>query len=266
MKTKIRKDQIYQEDPVITNKDWRLQAITTLTKDWVSPWTKTLHPIGTPVSAVTFIKFNKGELTFSLPNMTAMFLDFSWKIWKDTESFLVDEKNFAKTKSKDFKADTIYPTNETLFFDAVEKRMGAVIFAYNALESFCNEQIPDAYVFEIPRKDGRCTERYNKDQIEKFLSLEIKLGELLPKLFNNNLPKEGLIWNDFKNLQDLRDRIVHIKTKDRKSSSAGEKTIWGDILSPKTKNPAEVAFVTISHFLKDQKANIRWYGKFPYQE
>jgi len=249
----------HKEHPNIEKEDWRLQAITTLTKEWKSPWTNVTHPTGTPVMSISLVRFLNSNLVLPLPNATALFLNFAYKLWQETQSFLINKDNFDQDKNRNF-----YPKNKSAFFDILEKRVAAIVFAYSALESFANEKIPDDYIFEKEREDRRCTERFNKEQIERHVKLEVKLGEILPNLLAVSSPKGNFVWNKFKALQGLRDRIVHLKSHDRKSTGPEEETIWKDILNVSMDNPALIAKEIIGYYLQEKDNKPRWFVKLPF--
>lgn len=255
------------EDDSIKNEDYRLQAITTITNDWVSPWSGSVHKKGTPIMAVAIINFDGKQLTFGLPNMTGMFIDFAYTLWVESEHFLKEKDRFLSSKSKFDVPNSIYPNSNEQFFDLLQKRMGAIVFSYSALEAFANENIPDDYEYTSERDDKRCIEKYNKEQIERYLNLDVKLGSVLPPIMNMNSPKGKPIWNRYKQIQDLRDRIIHIKSHDRRSAPPAEKTIWGDLLSKDYPNFALEAKDIIDYFLTKTpiEKRPRWFNKFPYK-
>ena len=47
------------EDPKIANRDFRLQAITTLAEDWTSPYTGVTHPAGCEVVVTGSVKYDQ---------------------------------------------------------------------------------------------------------------------------------------------------------------------------------------------------------------
>lgn len=255
---------LMDEDKNIRKEDFRLQAITTLAKEYKSPDTGILHPVGTPITVIEIMNYGENTLTFGLPNMTALFINYSYKTWKETGKLLVDD-SFLPNPSKNFPLGSIYPKSNSLIFNLLEKRMASIVFAYSALESFCNESIPDDYNFEQERSDKKFTEKYNKEQIENVLSLDVKLGIILPAIFKIDSPKGKTIWNRYSKLKELRDRIIHIKSKDRKSSPPDVNTIWKELLKRTHPNFALEAKDIIGYFLSslplDKQA--RWFKKFP---
>jgi len=130
-----------KEYPNIKDEDWRFQAITTLSKPFKSPWTGKLHPVGTPVKAISTVRFNSKLLSFGIPNATAMFLNISHNFWEKANEIL-KEQPFTKSSNKH-----IHFENDSIAFDFFENIMGSIVFAYTALEAFANEEIPNDYVY-----------------------------------------------------------------------------------------------------------------------
>jgi hypothetical protein len=121
-----------------------------------------------PAVPVAFVGFNSThDLSFRIPNMTAMFLDQSYTAWEESKHFLKEPfftkyMNFYEDRGKNY---ILKPKSEHYFFDLIQKRMIAVVFAYTALESFANESIPNTFLFRRERADKKCVEEYTKEQI-----------------------------------------------------------------------------------------------------
>lgn len=131
----------------IINEDWRLQAITTLAEDFSFP-NGPIHKKGAVVVLTAQTKFNKKNISFGLPNVTAMFLNFSNKLWQESDEYFKNESNFIEPASKFMPVNFLNVSSNQLLFDALEKRMGAIVFAYSAIESFANQVIPEGYIFK----------------------------------------------------------------------------------------------------------------------
>lgn len=159
-------------------------------------------------------------------------------------------------------AGTINPKDDASFFDLLEKRMVVIVFAYTALESFANESIPDGHIFKRGRDDKKCTEEYTKEQTE-FLSLDIKLNSVLSPIFNVKPPKGFHVWTKYVFIKKIRDRIIHMKSKDRQSTSPTDDTIWKELLNKSHSNVAIDAKNIIGHYLKGVPEKPRWFDKFP---
>jgi len=239
------------EGQLVSYRDYRYQEykdITTLAEDQRSPNTEVTRKSGGATIAAGMTQYDATRVfTFPLPNVTAMCLDQSYTAWKSSQHFL-QEAQFLEFPNTDGHEGTIRPKEDTLFFDLVQMRMIAIVFAYTALESFANESIPDHFIFRSKRRDKKCTEEYTKEQAER-LSLETKLYELLPEIFKLPSPKGNAIGHRYKSLEKLRDRIIHMKSKDRRSSLPGEENVWKELLVKSSPNVAIEAKEIIGYYL-----------------
>lgn len=244
----------------IENEDWRLQAISTLSREFRSP-SGIVHPVGTPVSQLSSIPFDGKVLSFRAPSITALFLDFAYNLHASIDTKLASE-NFVGSKSKTM-IGVIHHKNEGDLFEAIEMLMGEIIFSYSALESFANGIIPSTYVYMIDRNDGKCKECYNKEQIERNVKLDIKLSEILPSIKNIPSPKGGPLWNKYMKLKELRDRIIHKKTNDKTSASPEENSFWKSLIGEKNKNFAVEAKAIMEYYFTNEESKPRWLRKNP---
>lgn len=153
--------------------------------------------------------------------------------------------------------------NDERALDYIEDVCAAIVFAYSALEAFANESIPDTYEYKTQRPDKRCLEIYNKEQVERNVSLDTKLSVILPEVLSVKSPKgSSRVWDDFKQLGDIRDRIIHMKSGDRKSSGPDEKTIWNAIFAS-VSPPHQVAKEVLNFFLKSKEVLPTWLEHAP---
>lgn len=239
--------------------DWRLQAVSALTKPFRSPWTNHTYPIGTKVGLMAVAKYDKKRnIGIPMPNATAMFLNFSNRSYNQAKMIISDNSKV------DIKDDKISFISDIDAIDFVENLCAAIVFAFNSLETFANEVIPDDYIFRISRKDAKCIEEYNKEQIERHLNTDVKYGDVLPEIFGLKSPKNKKIWNEYKNLKNIRDRIIHLKTKDRKSSGPNDDTIWNSLLYKEFPNMAKIAKNLIAYYAIQMENKPSWFGKYPY--
>ena len=255
-------------------KDYRYQnyqATTTLAKDATSPNTRiTSREVGAVIAAGATQYDTEHVLSFPLPNVTALCLDVAYTTWVESQHFLQDE-NFLKFPKPFTSENTVILTEDTIFFDLLQRRMIAIVFAYTALESFANESIPDHFIFRgksRDKKSGTEYTEYTKDQTERLLSLETKLYEVLPIIFKLPPPKGRTTGQKYKSLEKLRDRIIHMKSKDRRSSIVGEENIWKELLDKSSPNVAIEAKEIIGYYLNslEEKDRPRWYIEFPWKK
>ena len=96
-------------------------------------------------------------------------------------------------------------------YDYFEQCFVSAIFAYQAVEAYCNFKI--AYTLQgellIRRKKGESL--LPREQIER-LPVEEKLDLVLPILLKRGSPKGSVTWQHFRELEDLRDATVHLKS------------------------------------------------------
>ena len=195
--------------------------------------------------------------------MTALFLNQAYIAWVESQ-LLLQKEQFLDSPSRFMPAGTIHPKDDTVFFNLLEQRMVAIVFAYTALESFANESIPDDHIFRKSRDDGKCIEEYTKEQAE-ILSLDTKLDHVLPSIFGIKSPKGTHTWNRYKLIKKLRDRIIHLKSKDRSSTGPNDETIWKELVSKSNPNVALEAKGIIGYYLSNVPDKPRWFTKFPHK-
>ncbi|MBA7508712.1 hypothetical protein ES705_00644 [subsurface metagenome] len=230
----------------IEDFDWRLQAITTISKESVSPYGTVLKK-GEPIVKVHPVKINDKSTVIYTPNATAMFLNLSYKFYNQAIK-IFNLSTLLQKKSQ----------NEKRCFNSIEYYMASIIFAYTSLESFTNECIPDSYIYK--KKIKGVLKTFNRDKIQRKISLQEKMKFILSKIKKVNFNEENPLWADYQSLKNIRNRIIHMKTIDilynRKDNFYD--TIWNEILNNgKPINYSKVAKEVIKFFLKNKKP--RWF-------
>jgi hypothetical protein len=239
--------------------DWRHRVATVITEDSLNSKGDVEYGKGTPVTRTTFVKYYKREIGFGEPSATALFLNQSYKSFAIAnkinpfleENLIIDEQ-----------------ISTTRVFDYLEAICASIIFAYTALEAFTNEEIPDSFVYEDEETTDSgiiVVRQYDKDQIEKKFSLSEKLASVLPKVKNIPSPKGENGWDGFVQLKRLRDRIIHMKSKDRQHSKHGNmypESIWSDLLNPNQQHYPSIAKSMILYF--KPKDSVHWLKYCPF--
>lgn len=87
-----------------------------------------------------------------------------------------------------------------------------VTILMTALEAFVNQKIPINYKFQ--KKEGtKFTRIYDSDQIQRWVSLDDKISDILNVVENRNFAKHyPMRQPHIDRLKDLRDNIVHTKS------------------------------------------------------
>lgn len=237
----------------IDKGDWRLQTTTHLAEEWVSPWTGAVSPKGTRLTVVSVIQLTQKKL-LSIPNATASMLNASASAYEKARMLRMDSE-IDKTLKKNVSFKT-----EQEAIDYIERMIEAIVLAFSAIEAFANESIPNDFVFARHKRSEVVLEAANKQTIERSLSTDEKLTLVLPEVLNCPSPKSSHCWSNYKQLKNVRDRIIHMKTEDRKSSGPDLDTVWKAIvLSPA---PHLAAKSIIDHFVKNMTSKPKWHGRF----
>jgi hypothetical protein len=237
--------------------DWRLQTFTYLAEDWVSPWSGALSPKGTRITVSSIISLTKKkQLTIPLPNASALLLNSS------ALAFISARKIRERSGiDKTLHTEVNFPSDAEAF-DYIEKMIESVVLAFTALEAFVNEVIPSDYLYARHNRSDVILEVASKKTIERHTTLDEKLTIVLPEILSCTSPKGGRCWHGYKTLKNARDRIIHMKTEDRRSSGAEIDTVWKAIvLAPA---PHIAAKAVIDHFVSTMKAKPHWHQHFPY--
>lgn len=237
----MKKNQKEENQDKTRDVDWRNRVVSSLTEDFKSPWTGSLHKKGTPVTLTTSVKHLNQPLHFGEPSATALFLSQSHKAYIEAIRLHPYQGN---------KAPHTGAGNTATIYDYLELIMSSVISSFTSLEAFANEEIPEEFIYEDTTK-GEVIVARSKEWIEKHLSLDEKLASLLPNILEKDSPKGLKIWEDYVHLRRLRHRIIHLKSADRTVSNIEEEfpdSIWSELLNPVQRKYPAIAKALILHF------------------
>jgi len=250
-----------EEHPRIAHRDWRLHAITTTTAPFRSPNTGFEHPEGTVVELAGFL--TSGEETFAVPvaEAAAMFLSLAEAAsqrGRRIVALLEDLPIAASIPKNAIPARRVDDAREGEFFDALQDHVATVVFTYTSIEALANQLLPPEYRYRRERTDGRCTEEYDRTQVERYLSLDEKLHVILPVICNVGSPKGTVVWERFVRITRLRNRLVHLKRDDWRNLKPEDAptSIWSDLLAPDVPGLYKVAVELAAHFTNQDRP--RW--------
>jgi len=222
---------------LLEKEDWRFHAI-----DFV----------GTGLGSIaTTERIGKAILAFSLPSAPALFLSLAQSAHQRRSAIPVDAAFIEHAPPQG-----IWPEDHTNVFDFFEAFLAEIICAYTAIEAFANESIPADFKYKKRRKDNK--EMLDAIAIEKFIPLDEKLKRVLPCAHAIPSPAGTIIWERYLELSNLRNRLIHLKAIDRKSSGPEHRTIWGELLNKREHNFAKIALETIAVF-PSLVGNRRWF-------
>lgn len=229
--------------------------MTWTTADFVDPKTGNTIPAGQAVIQAALLSLGSKSGGISIPNATALFLNLS-KTHLDAANACIASCQ----KSTDLHGH--FPEVDS--FGAIEHYMASVIFACTALEALANELIPDTYVHTVTKKGVDHT--YTKEEIERRFGPKEKLGDVLPNAIRVATPKGSALWQACRDLFDLRDRIIHMKTADRlfQGDARTAKSLWNEVLQDPLPDTYKVATAIINHFFNAMGKKPRWFEKLPF--
>jgi hypothetical protein len=191
------------------------------------------------------VKHEDREIGFGDPSATALFLSQSHKSFTEAMRLHPFRGDWPPNKLQD---------RTTRVCDYFELICASIIFAYTALEAFVNEELPEDYVYRREEQtDSNIYEvrLFDKGQIERQLSLSEKLAIVLPEALGASSPKGISAWGGFVHMRRLRDRVIHMKSEDRKRSKGYDeypKSIWSDLLNPDQGNyPSIAKSIVLAH-------------------
>jgi hypothetical protein len=116
----------------------------------------------------------------------------------------------------------------------------------------------------VDSADKRFTRTFDKQQIERQLNLDTKIGDVIPTILGVKFPKGGKLWAAFLRLRELRDRIIHMKTKDRQFTGEQPNSIWNALMSDPLPETYLTAKRIVNYFVEAKGPPPRWFEKCPF--
>ncbi|WP_339496052.1 hypothetical protein [Pseudomonas sp. RA_105y_Pfl2_P56] len=150
-------------------------------------------------------KFNGQDISIAIPNEISLSLSISKK------SMIAADNKREEIKKHAADRNAIFESDVKIAYDFLEEIQKSVVFAYKAVESFCNASIPDGYVYKKTTSKG-IVEHYGKEQIERWINTSEKVSIILPEILVCGSPTEQKFWGDFKNLERIRNELIHSKS------------------------------------------------------
>jgi hypothetical protein len=138
------------------------------------------------------------------------------------------------------------------FYDFFEQIQTSIIFSYIAIEGFSNAVIPDDFQFEKFNEKG-IKETWNKENIERWMSTSEKVGNILPSILMTSDIKIERFWTNFKELEKLRNDIVHQKTI--KKGTKLDVELFHQMLNPNVIDKITSSIKVIEFFYKIDSAH-----------
>lgn len=228
-----------RQDELLERKDGRYFAI---------------DKVGTGLGSVgTEERLGKKTIVgFGLPSGPALFLSLAFRAFSQIKD--VESKSFFDSHD-----EGCWPDHQERLFDFFENSIAHVVFSFGAIEAFSNEMIPTDFQYKAHRRDGS-EQILQKADIERQINLDEKLHVVLPMALSVASPKTKPVWQRYKAIKTIRDRIIHLKSIDRQPSGPENETLWGTLLKTHGQPFCDYAHSMIGHF----NPKSRWYRKYPY--
>lgn len=246
----------------IDDFDWRLEKIIPIQSIKQGIW-PTINSWGYVTLSWAFkLPWGKDEILFDIPNMSAVLLEQSNKLYQMTNEYLKFE-NFPRKNSNRVIKDYDY------FIEILQSRIWSVIFAFLALETFMNDCIPDGYEFNNGSNIFK-TRRWSPKTLDKVfiindVTIKNKFEYILADIYNKK-PIKAEVLDEFTKIKNLRDRLTHLKDTDKSSCSSSQDTIWKAILNKDFPNYAIIVKNIIWYFIEDfdEDSRPRWLKKIAF--
>lgn len=165
---------------------------------------------------IDIVSFEGSEIPLLTPNVIAIHLSISEHAKIEALTLFDKIKKNIKEKKEDSKhpekRNDVLRERSKLVCDYLEKIQTSIIFSVTAIETFANMSIPDDYIYKV--ESNKKTELYNKQQIERNITLKDKISKILVDIYDANPLSEQSFWNDLIELIKIRDNIVHQKNID----------------------------------------------------
>jgi hypothetical protein len=197
--------------------DWRSVVLGTLKDDVPAAFPGgPSHKAGSIIYSSCLVQTDDGRnIGFALPSSTAMALNIAILASKKADELRggIVYKKVVTPNGLGFSV-----SNESMksLYDFFEQSMITVTFSFQALEIFCNHMISRKLKSPLEIKRRKKKESMLPDEIERLLSTEDKLSQVLPKIKGIPTPKGKKQWESFKVLKNARDSTIHLKSLDQR--------------------------------------------------
>ncbi|UAT31309.1 hypothetical protein K7T73_03480 [Bacillus badius] len=161
-------------------------------------------------------KRNPNTFEFFAPNNIALMLSIMQKsIDRAKEIYLnhlnPDKFNHSLEYEKASKKEKLY-SNSINLYDYIEQIQSSIVFGYTALEAFTNLSIPNGYVYTSEKNSKGIQEVLDKEAIERWLSLKVKISNVLQEVYETDGLTKLPIWSKFLKFEEMRHDIIHQKS------------------------------------------------------
>lgn len=181
------------ESELLKDHDWRIKSLMIAEAEANERNPEFNDGQDKVVKIVGSINDGGRKYSYPLPSASALFLEVA------TDKYV----NAKKLKQRILLEKYNGGIKENLVFEYFEEYFSLVIFSFTAIESFCNQSIPEDYCYEEERKKE--LKKHDKESVERYVDIKTKIGNILPEIFKSPQIKGVNLWNKFCDLKDIRD-------------------------------------------------------------
>lgn len=173
--------------------------------------TEVNEKVGAVIEQLDYIKADnlKQKIEYIPPNNIAMQLQIVDKCIDEMKNMNISERLHENRKMMIMK-ERVYE-NSKIIYDYIGLVQQGIVFGYTALETFSNISIPESYEYSVVNNKN-IIEIYNKESIERWITLKEKLSKVLPEIYGTEDIKKRNLWNDFLRFEEFRHEIIHQKS------------------------------------------------------
>ncbi|WP_313523535.1 hypothetical protein [Stutzerimonas kunmingensis] len=186
------------------------------------------------------------EVNFPAPNNVSLFASIAKKEMLKARKIY---NSLISKKTKNKREIYITDKNITKLYDYLEHIQSSIIAIYTAIESFSNIAIPNDYTMRKKNQKG-IEEIWDKSAIERWYTTSDKISEVLPSILKTDSPKEMKGWTIFKELESIRNDIIHQKTITKKRKDEIDSSFMSKLLQERIFDNIDAGFTLISFFCK----------------
>jgi len=248
--------------------DWRIWGYSFLAADLPPAFPGgPSHKAGSPLFISTLTRTKEGELIgFVRPRPAALAMNIAIQNAKQA-SRLRQTLAISPSVTPHGMGNHVHVNNTPHLYDFFEGCMVSVTFSHQALEIFCNEVITAYVKTTIPIMSNKKIKHFNKSQLQDNLSLKMKIGTVLPKIFSISSPeelKDKKIWNQYIELERVRNSTIHFNSvDDTAGTNIDRESLFFEFFKTDVKNYPIFSLDVIDFFkphFKNQ-ANEKWVEK-----
>ncbi|MFL9896255.1 hypothetical protein [Paraburkholderia sp. RL17-381-BIF-C] len=196
------------------------------------------------VQPIEILKIGDCEVSFPTPNNVALFSSIASK---QLQQAINIHASLFGGKLKKSRIIEVKDDDVPRLFNYLECIQSSVVAIYTAIESFCNIAIPENYSLTVKNQKG-VTEIWDKAAVERWHKTSDKISTILPEIFKSKSPKDLIFWADFKNLETIRNDIVHQKTIKKTTETEVDARFLKKLLDPAVFNVIRSGFEIIKFF------------------